>query len=121
MTRFRRATRPIAGLAVVAALAGCGDGGPAVVVAEPVPPPVAGLGLQLTRIDVAALRIDWSYDPVAAGYLVTRDGYPLASIGANTLIDASVAVGYRYCYQVTGLAPSGEVVSESTVGCVTLI
>jgi hypothetical protein len=119
MDTSRRTASPIACLTL--ALAACGGDDPSIVVAVPPSPPVAGLGLQLSRVDVAAVRIEWSFDPVAAGYVVTRDGIPLASVDATSLVDASVGPGYRYCYQVTGVAASGRVVSESTVGCVTLI
>ncbi|MFM1988224.1 MAG: hypothetical protein RJA99_1181 [Pseudomonadota bacterium] len=104
--------------AFAATLAGCGHGhhDPG-----PVAPPVAGLGLQLTRTGPEVIQLDWSFDPAAAWYDVTRDGYPLARVsGTTTLIDASVYAGYRYCYRVTGAAPSGAVVSVSSTGCVTV-
>jgi hypothetical protein len=119
MNPSRRAALPIACLTLV--LAACGSGDPPAVVGVVGVPQVAGLALQLTRIDVAAVRIDWTFDPIAAGYIVTRDGYELVTVVATTIIDAGVEPGYRYCYQVTGVAASGQIVSGSTVGCVTFI
>ena len=103
-------------LAMTLALAGCGhdhyyDSGP---------PPIAGLGLTLTRIGPEAIQLDWSFDPAAAAYEVTRDGFPLARAATTSLVDASVVGGFRYCYQVTGRGVSGAVVSVTSVGCITV-
>jgi hypothetical protein len=83
-------------------------------------PPVAGLGLQLTRVGPDAVRLDWSYDPIAYSYAVSRDGYPLATVSTTNLIDASAYLGGRYCWQVSGLGASGQVVSVSSTGCMTM-
>jgi hypothetical protein len=123
------ATRRAAIALAVLALAGCGYDGyydPAQVtvgvgVTVPVgPPPITGLGLRLTRVGPESIQLDWSYDPYAAVYEVSRDGYPLASVRANSLIDASGLIDDRYCYQVVGRDGRGIVVSSSSVGCLTL-
>jgi len=113
-----------------AALAACGHGdyhdpvtvgiGIAVPVGPPAPAPLAGLGLQLTRIGPEAIQLDWSFDPYAAVYEVSRDGFPLASVRSTSLIDASVLIGDRYCYRVVGRDGRGALVSLSSVGCLTL-
>lgn len=103
-------------LALTVALAGCGHGD----AYDPGPPPVAGLGLTLTRIGPEAVQLDWTFDPAAAIYEVVRDGYPLARAGSTTLVDASVLGGLRYCYQVTGRGVSGVVVSVTSVGCISV-
>jgi hypothetical protein len=124
-----RATTLAATAFAALALAACGHGGyyepvpvsVGVGVAVPVgPPPVSGLGLQLTRVGPESIQLDWSFDPYAAVYEVSRDGYPLASVRANSLIDASGLIGDRYCYQVVGRDGRGVVVSTSSVGCLTL-
>jgi hypothetical protein len=114
------------------ALAACGDGGyhepvpvsvgvgVAVPVGPPPPPPLGGLGLQLTRVGPESIQLDWSFDPYAAVYDVSRDGYPLASVQSTSLVDASGLIGERHCYQVVGLDGRGIVVSTSSVGCLTL-
>ncbi|MFN9773050.1 MAG: hypothetical protein ACK54X_10560 [Burkholderiales bacterium] len=124
-----RATKLAATAFAALALAACGHGGyydpvPVSVdvgVAVPVgPPPVSGLGLQLTRVGPESIQLDWSFDPYAAAYEVSRDGFPLASVRANSLIDASGLIGDRYCYRVVGRDGRGVVVSTSSVGCLTL-
>ena len=127
-----RAPRLAVAALAAAQLSACGHGyadpwaasvGVGVGVAVPVGPgavPVAGLGLQLTRVGPESIRLDWSYDPYAAVYEVSRDGYPLASVAATTLIDASGWVGDRYCYRVVGRDGRGVSVSVSSVGCLTL-
>ena len=84
------------------------------------PPAVAGLGLRLTRVGPESIQLDGSYDPYAAVYEVSRDGYPLASVRANSMIDASGLIGERYCDQLVGRDGRGVVVSTSSVGCLTL-
>lgn len=125
-----RTTSRIAAAGLAAALlAGCADGyyhdpvpvTVGVAVGVPVgPPPVAGLGLRLTRVGPEAVQLDWSADPYAAAYDVSRDGYPLATVASTSLIDASGLIGDRYCYQVVGRDRRGVVVSTSGVGCLTL-
>ncbi|MCA3181739.1 MAG: hypothetical protein O9345_06045 [Burkholderiaceae bacterium] len=124
-----RATKLAATALAALALAACGHGGyydpvPVSVdvgVAVPVgPPPVSGLGLQLTRVGPESIQLDWSFDPYAAVYEVSRDGFPLASVRANSLIDASGLIGDRYCYRVVGRDGRGVAVSTSSVGCLTL-
>ena len=103
------------------ALAACGHDGHDDPVPVPVgPPPITGLGLRLTRVGPESIQLDGSYDPYTAVYEVSRDGYPLASVRANSLIDASGLIGDRYCDQVVGRDGRGVVVSSSSVGCLTL-
>lgn len=115
----RNARAPIAAAAaaLALALAGCGSGDEVVVVEAP---PVASLGLQFTRVAVEALRLDWSFDPAVLEYYVIRDGVGLVSVGTTSIIDASVFVGYEYCYQVLGLGAGAVTVSASAVLCTTL-
>jgi len=122
-----RSTKLAATAFAALALAACGHGGHydpvpvSVGVAVPVgPPPVSGLGLQLTRVGPESIQLDWSFDPYAVLYEVSRDGFPLASVRANSLIDASGLIGDRYCYRVVGRDGRGVVVSTSSVGCLTL-
>ncbi len=124
-----RATKLAATALAALALAACGHGGyydpvpvsVGVGVAVPVgSPPVSGLGLQLTRVGPESIQLDWSFDPYAAVYEVSRDGFPLASVRANSLIDASGLIGDRYCYRVVGRDGRGVAVSTSSVGCLTL-
>ena len=131
---MRRATRLAAAALAAATLGACGHA-----YYDPVPVPVpvsvgvgialpigpgpveiAGLGLQLTRVGPESIQLDWSSDPYAAVYDVSRDGYPLARVGSTTLVDSSGLIGERYCYQVVGRDGRGVVVSTSSVGCLTL-
>ncbi len=50
---------------------------PVVVVATP--PPLAALGIVLTRTGPETVQVDWSDDPAAASFTVSRDGSPLAN------------------------------------------
>lgn len=116
---MKTAIRLVCAAVLAAALAGCGHGHDYY---GPPAPAVAGLGLQLTRTGPEIVQLDWSFDPAAAVYDVTRDGFALASVASGTtLIDASVLSGFRYCYQVTGRAPNGVVVSVSSTGCITVL
>ena len=110
-------------LAVVASagLAGCGEGtvyvaGPAVTVHSQ----VAYLDLIPTRIGPQTVQLDWSYDPAAYSYQIRRDGFELANLSGQTVIDDSGLFGNRYCYDVLGLSASGRVVSQSPVACISL-
>ena len=107
-----------AGVALAAALAGCGHDGYERV---PVGVPVVGLELLLTRVGPTAVQVEWSTDARASVYRVSRDGFPLADVQGNVLIDAALALGGRYCYSVLGLAATGQVLSQSSVGCLTVI
>ena len=99
---------------------GVGVGVGVAVPAGPAAVPVAGLGLQLTRVGPESIRLDWSRDPFAVVYDVSRDGFALASVRSTTLIDSSGWIGERYCYRVVGRDARGLVASTSSVGCLTL-
>ena len=116
MTSRTRLLATMLAMALALALAGCGQDHDY----DPGPPPIAGLGLTLTRVGPEAIQLDWSFDPAAAAYEVTRDGFPLARTATTSLVDASVVGGFRYCYQVTGRGVSGVVVSITSVGCITV-
>ena len=114
--RLRRFTALICVLVV----AGCGGGGSADVVVVVSPPSIAPLAIALTRVGPEAIQVDWSDDPYAASFAVSRDGYTLARVTSNTLIDASVIIDQSYCYQVSGYDPFGLLVAASDTACVTI-
>jgi hypothetical protein len=119
---FRRLLRTAAVLICAAAVSACGGGGYAeVVIADDGPPPVALLEIALTRVGPEAIEIDWSDDPYVDRFIVRRDGHALANVNATTLIDASVYVDERYCYQVSGYDPSGLLVAASDTACMVLL
>lgn len=105
-------------------LAACGGGGGVdvgvVVPAQPLV--IAPLTLVLTRVGLEAIQVDWSDDPHVARFLVLRDGYSLATTTATTtLIDNSVIVNERYCYQVQGQDAAGYLVAATSNGCISII
>lgn len=105
-------------------LAACGGGGGVDVgVVVPVQPPaIAPLTLVLTRVGPEAIQVDWSDDPHVARFLVLRDGYLLATTATTTtLIDNSVIVNERYCYQVQGQDAAGYLVAATSNGCIAII
>ena len=118
--------RMFAALACVSLVAGCGGGGSLDVgVGVGIgggngPPPIAGLAIALTRVGPEAIQIDWDDDPYVDTFTVSRDGFALARVDAVTLIDASVFVDERYCYQVSGYDRSGLLVAVSSTACVTI-
>jgi len=118
---FRSLLRTAAALVFVVTVTGCGGGGYAEVVVDGGPPPVALLAIALTRVGPEAIEVDWSDDPYVDRFVVHRDGYTLASVTTTTLIDASVVVDERYCYQVSGYDTSGLLVAASDTACVTLL
>ncbi|CAN7366946.1 hypothetical protein [Variovorax sp. LjRoot178] len=108
-------------------LAGCGGGGGGgggggvfVPVQQPVVV-VAPLTLVLTRVGPEAVEVEWSDDPLAASFLVLRDGFALARVTSTSLIDASVFFNNTYCYQVEGHDATGQLVAASSSGCITII
>jgi hypothetical protein len=117
---FRSLLRTAAALVCVGAVAGCGGGGYAEVVVDGGSPPIAPLSIALTRVGLEAIEVDWSDDPYVDRFIVLRDGYTLADVNATTLVDASVLVGERYCYQVSGYDTSGLLVAASDTACVTI-
>lgn len=107
----------IASSAAALALTACGSGDERAVVDGP---PVAPLGLQLTRVALEAVRLDGSFDLAVLEYDVIRDGVGLVSAGTTSIVDASVFLGYGYCHQVLGLGPGAVTVSASRVICTAL-
>lgn len=115
----RRVTAAV-GVALALALAGCGGGGggsaDVVVVAGT---PVLRLDIALSRPGPEAIQLDWSADSYVDSYVVTRDGFTLASsVTTTTLVDASVLFNVQYCYQVLGYDFNGQLISATDVACV---
>lgn len=103
----------------LAGLTACGGGGEVIVPVQP--PAVFPLGLTLTRVGPEAVALDWSDDPYVATFSVVRDGGALANVNGNSLIDASVYLNYRYCYQVQGYDATGLLVAASSIGCISIV
>lgn len=112
--------RAAVALICVAAVAGCGGGGHAEVIVDDGPPPVEPLSIVLTRVGPEAIEIEWSDDPYVERFVVYRDGYALADVDALSIVDASVYVDERYCYQVSGYR-SGVLVAASDTACIVLL
>ncbi len=108
-------------LVVVAMAAGCGGGGSADVVVVATPPPLTALGIVLTRTGPETVQVDWSDDPAAASFTVSRDGSALANVTSTTLIDHSVVFDDTYCYVVTGYDRFGNLIAESDQACITIV
>jgi len=58
--------------------------------------------------------------PVAE-FLIIRNGGPLTSVNATSLVDASVFVDETYCYQVEGYDDRGRFIAVSSTGCITVV
>ena len=117
MNRIRiLSVRLVLALSLAAVLAGCEVS----VATDPVVVAVLPLDLQVTRIGPEEVQLDWSDDPDAAIFLVTRNGFELARVPTLSLIDASVVFDFRYCYQVSGLDHAGIVISISNPACLTI-
>ena len=118
MNRFRiLSVRFVLALSLATVLAGCEV---SVAIDPVVATPVLPLDLQVTRIGPEEVQLDWSDDPDAAIFLVTRNGFELARVSTLSLIDASVVFDFRYCYQVSGLDHAGVVISISNPACLTI-
>ena len=120
-TVFKALLRAGMVLVVVSSLTACGGGAELTVGIDPGPPPVAPLGIALTRVGPEAIEIDWSDDPDVATFVVRRDGYALATVTTTALIDASVLLNEQYCYRVSGYDVSGALIAASATACVTLL
>lgn len=107
-------TRGAAALLIAAGLAGCGGGSDG-------PPPVDPLDLALTRVGPQSIQVDWSAHPGVASFDVLRNGYPLATVNALTLIDSSVYINQTYCYQVEGYDSQGYLIAATDNGCITVV
>lgn len=112
--------RRIAAVICVVVLAGCGGGGSVDAGVVAGPPPVAALGINLTRVGPEAIQVDWSDDPYVDSFLVRRDGYLLARVRSLSLVDASVLIGNSYCYDVAGYDASGVLIAASATACITI-
>lgn len=118
VSRFASRQAAAAAVAFAVALAGCGGGGEVFVVAQP--PPVAVLGIALTRIGPQTVQVDWSNDPYADFFTVSRDARVLANARSLTLVDSSVFYNQSHCYAVTGYDRAGHVISASDIACITI-
>jgi hypothetical protein len=121
MLKFTKLRSLVLALLASATLAGCGEA--SIYVATPVVvghAQIAYLDLVPTRIGPQTIQLDWSFDPAAYSYLVRRDGFDLANLSSNSLIDDSGLLGNRYCYDVLGLSAGGRVISQSPIACITL-
>ncbi len=120
MTPNFHSLRRAALLGCLAIVAGCGGGGGVDEVVVVVPPPIAELDIVLTRVGPEVVQVDWSDDPLAASFVVRRNGLTLADVDAVTLIDQSVQFDGYYCYDVAGYDRGGALVSASDVVCITV-
>ena len=118
---FVRRLAATGALVAVAMVAGCGGGGSADIVVVATPPPLTALGIVLTRTGPETVQVDWSDDPSAASFTVSRDGRPLANVQSTTLIDHSVLFDQSYCYLVTGYDQFGSLIAESDQACITIV
>jgi len=82
----------------------------------PVPQPpgsLTAIAASLSEIDLA-----WTASSNATGYIVNRDGSPIATTSTNTYSDPGLEMGTGYCYTVAATNSSG-VSSNSMMACAT--
>jgi hypothetical protein len=122
--------RGAATLLVASSLAACGGGGYGGgggfvgfgVGVQGQGPIVAALDLALTRVGPESIEVDWSDHPLVASFVVSRDGFHLATVTTVTsLIDNTVLVNETYCYQVNGYDAAGVLVAATDTGCITVV
>jgi hypothetical protein len=97
-------------------VSGCGGGGD-----SGGGTPVITLGIAVTQIGPATVKVDWTDDPAASFFRVRGEGNPLADVDALTYIDRSVFAGYRYCYDVAGYDAAGVITAVSPLACITVL
>jgi hypothetical protein len=87
--------------------------------------PSAPSALTATAPNSAPVNLSWTaaYDVNGiAGYDITRDGAPLASVSGSTTsyLDTAVTAGATYSYQAVARDPAGNVSSPSNIASVTV-
>jgi 1,4-alpha-glucan branching enzyme len=76
--------------------------------------------LAVTSVTTNQVGIGWNFSGGATGYIVKRDGSPIATTSTNTYLDTGLAVGVQYCYSVDATNIGGVSADSSSVCATTL-
>jgi hypothetical protein len=77
-------------------------------------PPATPTGFSLTPVNTNQINLSWSAAAGATGYLVTRDGFPIAATTSTTHSDTSLNANTLYCYGVAASNAVGTSLPTST-------
>ncbi len=72
---------------------------PSIANPQPLPPPMPS-GVSAIAIQTNALRVSWQAACESTGYIVRRDGTPIAQVTGLSYDDANLQTGVSYCYTV---------------------
>ncbi len=75
----------------------------------------------LTRTGPETVQVDWSDDPAAASFTVSRDGSPLANGDIHDLDRLLRGLRPELLLLVTGYDRFGNLIAESDVACITIV
>ncbi len=101
--------------ALTIAVSSCGGGGGDTVVAVPTLP------IAVTRIGFTDVLVEWSDDPFADFFVITRNGAEFVETNALAIVDHAVEPYGRYCYHVAGVTADGFLTSSSVLGCIDIV
>jgi 1,4-alpha-glucan branching enzyme len=77
--------------------------------------------LSVTSVTTNQIGLAWNVSSTATGYIVNRNGSPIATTSTNVYSDTGLATGVQYCYSVNATNNLGGVSAGSATVCATTI
>jgi 1,4-alpha-glucan branching enzyme len=84
------------------------------------PPPPTPQGLAIASVTTNQIGLTWNVSSAATGYIVNRNGSPIATTSTNAYTDTGLSVGVQYCYSVSATNIAG-VSANSATNCATTL
>jgi 1,4-alpha-glucan branching enzyme len=75
----------------------------------------------VTSVTTNQISLGWNVSSGATGYIVKRDGSPIAAIGTNAYTDAGLPLNTSHCYSVDSTNNLGGVSADSASVCATTL
>ena len=84
----------------------------------PQPPPTPG-NVTATPVSPTQISVNWAASSGATGYIVERDGSPIATTSGTSYMDSGLVNGSTYCYKLVATNSVGNS-AESSATCATI-